>query len=127
MPKPVLTHTLLYARILYAILRGTFTILFASFLPKLTIPSADLTNKTAIITGANSGLGLETSRQLAALGATVYLACRTLSKGEEAAKSIRASTGNQNVHVLELDTASLDSVRAFAANWTEKGLSLIHI
>lgn len=74
------------------------------------IPS--MAGKTAIVTGASSGIGLATARLLAASGAQVVLAVRSLSKGEAAAAAISGST-----EVRELDLASLKSVRAFAAGW----------
>ena len=70
--------------------------------------------RTAIVTGANSGLGLEAARALAAAGAQVVLACRNTAKGEEAAESIRSRAAGASVIVEELDLASLDSVRACA-------------
>jgi NAD(P)-dependent dehydrogenase (short-subunit alcohol dehydrogenase family) len=70
--------------------------------------------RTAIVTGANSGLGLEAARALAAAGAQVVLACRDTAKGEEAAKSIRSRAAGASVIVEPLDLASLDSVRACA-------------
>ena len=72
----------------------------------------DLTNQTAIVTGANSGVGLGVARALADAGALVVLAVRNLQKGEAAAASIGGRT-----EVRRLDLASLDSVRAFAAGW----------
>jgi NAD(P)-dependent dehydrogenase (short-subunit alcohol dehydrogenase family) len=72
----------------------------------------DQSGRLAIVTGANSGLGLVISRELARAGARVIMACRNVEKGEEAARSITAGS----VEVRELDLADLDSVRAFAAN-----------
>ncbi len=74
----------------------------------------DQTGRTAIITGANSGLGLVTATELARHGADVILAVRNTSAGETVAASIRAETRNATVSVRQLDLASLDSVRAFA-------------
>lgn len=95
------------------------TILIGRLLPKLKIPPADLTNKTAIITGANSGIGYSLALSLASQNATVYLACRNASKAHEAASSIIDATGisSTKIHVLSLDTSSLASVRAFASTW----------
>eukprot|EP00058_Branchiostoma_floridae_P026710 XP_002612201.1 hypothetical protein BRAFLDRAFT_115143 [Branchiostoma floridae] len=69
--------------------------------------------KTVIITGANTGIGKATARDMAERGARVILACRSLEKAEEAAKEIRSQTGNKNVVMHKLDLASLTSVRQF--------------
>ncbi|XP_038059217.1 retinol dehydrogenase 11-like [Patiria miniata] len=78
------------------------------------ISDADLTNKTVIVTGANSGIGWWTALDFAQRGARVILACRNLQKGEDAAKEIKTRTGNSEVVVRHLDLASLQSVREFA-------------
>jgi len=70
--------------------------------------------RTAVVTGANSGLGEETARELAAAGAQVVLACRDTAKGEKAAAAIREHTPGASVIVEPLDLASLASVRACA-------------
>ncbi|XP_066281819.1 retinol dehydrogenase 13-like [Branchiostoma lanceolatum] len=75
---------------------------------------ARMDGKTVIITGANTGIGKVTARDMAERGARVILACRSLEKAEEAAKEIRSQTGNENVVVQKLDLASLTSVREFA-------------
>ena len=72
----------------------------------------DLTGQTIIVTGASSGIGVETARALAASGARVILAVRDEEKGTRVAASLPGST-----EVRHLDLASLDSVRAFAAGW----------
>jgi len=69
----------------------------------------DLTGRTAVVTGANSGLGAETARALAHAGASVVLACRDVAKGE----SVAAELGDR-ARVRPLDLADLASVRAFA-------------
>lgn len=74
----------------------------------------DLTGKLAFVTGASGGLGEETARALAAHGAGVVMTARDMPKGEAAAEKIRASTGNANVRVTELELGSLESVRACA-------------
>ncbi len=71
-----------------------------------------MTGKTAILTGASSGIGLATARALAASGAHVVLAVRSTGRGQAAAATMPGST-----EVRELDLASLDSVRAFATGW----------
>src|SRR5581483_646742 len=72
----------------------------------------DQTSKTVIVTGANSGIGLATARTLAAAGARVVFAVRSIERGEAAAA---ATPGRAEVR--ELDPSRLDSVRAFAAGW----------
>jgi NAD(P)-dependent dehydrogenase (short-subunit alcohol dehydrogenase family) len=71
------------------------------------------TGRTVVVTGANSGLGLVTARELARAGAHVTLAVRDVARGEQAAASIEGQ-----VTVRRLDLADLESVRAFAAAWT---------
>src|SRR5262245_49031717 len=74
----------------------------------------DLTGRTAIVTGANTGLGLETARALAEHGATVVLAVRNVEKGEGALASIRARRKDARVSLHALDLTSLASVRRAA-------------
>ena len=73
----------------------------------------DLTGKTIVVTGANSGIGLEASRVFAAKGAHVVLAVRDEAKGHRAAATLEGST-----EVLPLDLADLSSVRSFAERWS---------
>ena len=72
------------------------------------------TGRTAVITGANTGLGYETAAALAAKGAHVVLAVRNLEKGKEAARGIEQATPDAQVQLQELDLTSLDSIRAAA-------------
>ncbi len=74
----------------------------------------DQHGKIAVITGANSGIGLEAAKQLARKGAHVILACRSLERGEEALAEVRAQGDQIKAEVRELDLADLSSVRAFA-------------
>ncbi|WP_136716827.1 oxidoreductase [Halorientalis salina] len=74
----------------------------------------DLSGKTVIVTGANSGLGFEGAKQFAASGATVVLACRSPDRGEEAAEEIRRSVYDATLDVRKLDLADLSSVESFA-------------
>jgi NAD(P)-dependent dehydrogenase (short-subunit alcohol dehydrogenase family) len=74
----------------------------------------DQTGRVAIVTGANSGLGLDTATVLADKGAHVVLAVRNLDKGNQAADRIRAKNANAVVSLQELDLTSLDSVRKAA-------------
>lgn len=79
--------------------------------------SVDLSGRRAIVTGASSGIGIETARALAATGAEVMLAVRDTAAGERTAADIRGTTGNQAIRVGKLDLADLDSVREFVAAW----------
>ena len=74
----------------------------------------DQSGRLAVVTGANSGLGLVTARELARKGAHVVLACRNQAKGEKARRAIEMRAPTAHVEVAELDLASLDYVRAFA-------------
>lgn len=74
----------------------------------------DLVGRTAIVTGANAGLGLETATQLAAHGAHVILACRDKTKAETAAAQIRSGVPDAALEVAELDLASRKSIDTFA-------------
>lgn len=90
------------------------------------VKGMDLTGKTAIVTGASSGLGVETARALASVGARVILPVRSPEKGEEAAANIRASTGNRQVETAAMDLADWASVRAFTDAFAKSG-SPLHI
>ena len=80
----------------------------------------DLTGRTALVTGANSGIGLVEARVLAQHGADVVLAVRRPEAGEEAAERIRRTGAPGRVVVEELDLASLESVRALADRLGER-------
>lgn len=79
------------------------------------IPS--MQDKIAIVTGANSGIGYETTRALAQHGATVVMACRNMEKAERAAEQIRALNPRGNVVVMQLDLADLASVHSFTESF----------
>jgi NAD(P)-dependent dehydrogenase (short-subunit alcohol dehydrogenase family) len=72
----------------------------------------NLTGKTVIVTGANSGIGLVAAREFAHAGARVILAVRNVEKGKKAAESITRAT-----EVRELDVSRLASIHQFAARW----------
>ncbi|GAB1527243.1 hypothetical protein RhiTH_010418 [Rhizoctonia solani] len=107
--------------------RMKFNHFVALLFPKITVPVVDLSNKLVVITGANSGIGLEAARALAGMGARVILACRSQSKGEEAKKQIIESTGNLNVELEILDCGSFTSVRAFLDRWKKRELRQVDI
>jgi len=90
---------------------------FASTAEEVT-EGIDLHGKVAIVTGASSGIGIETARVLALRGADVTLAVRNLAAGTGIAEDIRATTGSTTVRAAELDVSDLSSVRAFVANWS---------
>ncbi|HEY1833003.1 MAG TPA: oxidoreductase [Solirubrobacteraceae bacterium] len=75
----------------------------------------DQSGRTAIVTGANSGLGLVTARELARRGAHVVMACRNTTKGAEAIKRIQAEIPSAKLELLPLDLGDLSSVESFAA------------
>ena len=80
----------------------------------------DQHGKVAVITGANSGLGFEASRELARKGATVVMAARSMEKGQAAVDRITAEIPGAAIELRQLDLGSLDSVRAFAAQVREE-------
>ncbi|SDN26755.1 SDR family NAD(P)-dependent oxidoreductase [Streptomyces wuyuanensis] len=81
------------------------------------IEGVDLSGRRAVVTGANSGIGVETARALAAGGAEVTLAVRRPEAGERVAADLRKATGNEAIRVARLDVADLESVRAFTVAW----------
>lgn len=88
----------------------------------------DLTGRTAIVTGGNSGLGLETVREIARHGGLVTMAVRDEAKGTAAAEAVLAGVSGASIEVRRLDLADLASVREFAAAWSEAhpdGLDLL--
>lgn len=70
--------------------------------------------KVVIITGANTGIGKETAIDLARRGGKIYIACRDLKRGGDALIDIRKESKSEDVHFLQLDLSSLDSVREFS-------------
>jgi NAD(P)-dependent dehydrogenase (short-subunit alcohol dehydrogenase family) len=79
----------------------------------------DLSGRTAVVTGANSGIGWHTARELAAHGARVVLACRDVERGKQAADRIRGLVPAAELDVAELNLSCMASVRAFGAHWSE--------
>ena len=79
----------------------------------------DARGKIAIVTGSNTGIGLETAKALAEGGATVIMACRSIERARDAAARVRAS-GTAGVDVMALDLSDATSVRAFAKAFGEK-------
>lgn len=88
------------------------------------LTGVDLSGRRAVVTGATSGIGVETARALAAAGATVVLGARRLDAGRRIAAEIRESTGNDAVVPELLDVADLVSVRDFVAR---SGVEPVHM
>ena len=98
-------------------------------MPRLTTPfgfesttdevfrGVDLTGKRSVVTGATSGLGVETARALAAAGAEVVLGVRRLDAGRRVAEELRKTTGNNAIEAAPLDLSDIASVSAFARAW----------
>jgi NAD(P)-dependent dehydrogenase (short-subunit alcohol dehydrogenase family) len=80
--------------------------------------------KTALVTGANSGIGYQAALELARHGAHVLLGCRNAAKGKAALARLLAEAPGASAEVVELDMASLESIRAFAAAFALRGVKL---
>ncbi|MCB9135199.1 MAG: SDR family NAD(P)-dependent oxidoreductase [Anaerolineales bacterium] len=74
----------------------------------------NLTNKTIIVTGANSGIGKAAAVQLAQLGANVIMACRSLERGQKALEEVRKASESNTVELMQVDMSSQKSICAFA-------------
>ena len=81
------------------------------------IKDVNLDGKRALITGAASGIGIETARALALAGADVTIAVRNVEAGQKVAADLVAASGNPNIHVMALDLSDLASVEALARAW----------
>src|SRR3954451_21089946 len=87
-------------------------------MPRSTWSEADIPDqrgRTALVTGANSGIGFEAARSLAAKGARVLLGCRDAERGAEAVERINALHRDAAVELIDLDLADLGSVATAAA------------
>jgi NAD(P)-dependent dehydrogenase (short-subunit alcohol dehydrogenase family) len=82
------------------------------------VAGLDLSTQRVVVTGAASGIGVETARALAIGGAEVTLAIRDLKSGERVAGEIASGTGNDRVRAAWLDLTDHDSIRSFAASWS---------
>ncbi len=85
----------------------------------------DLSGKQVIVTGANTGIGLQTARALASIGAAVTLACRNMEAAAAACESIRRQHPQATVAAMHLDLGDLDSVAAFARAFSPDTLDLL--
>ncbi|XP_052133752.1 short-chain dehydrogenase TIC 32, chloroplastic-like isoform X1 [Oryza glaberrima] len=84
----------------------------------------DARGLVAVITGASSGIGLETARVMALRGVRVVMAVRNVAAGHRASEAIRAEIPGAGIHVLEMDLSSMDSVRRFATEFEALNLPL---
>ncbi|XP_063811973.1 dehydrogenase/reductase SDR family member 13 [Pseudophryne corroboree] len=93
---------------------GLYVLIYYNFIKGRQCKSdATLKGKTVIVTGANVGIGKMTALDMAKRGARVILACRVKETGEAAAYDIRTISGNNQVLFMQLNLASLDSIRSF--------------
>jgi NAD(P)-dependent dehydrogenase (short-subunit alcohol dehydrogenase family) len=83
-------------------------------------PLSRLDGKVAVVTGASDGIGVETARYLADLGATLVLPVRNMEKAAAVRDDLARTTGSDRIELMPMDLASLASVRAFAAALREK-------
>jgi NAD(P)-dependent dehydrogenase (short-subunit alcohol dehydrogenase family) len=87
----------------------------------LALAVPDLSGRLAVVTGANSGLGLGLTRRLAAAGADVVMAIRNKAKGEAAIEQIRVDVPHAKVRIRHLDLSSLKSVAALGQELVDEG------
>jgi len=80
----------------------------------------DLTGKTIIVTGGNSGLGFVSARTFAEKGAQVIIACRSANRGDVTKKQIEKACPTANVHVMEIDLMDLESIKDFTTRFKQK-------
>ncbi|XP_075413363.1 retinol dehydrogenase 11-like [Tenrec ecaudatus] len=92
----------------------------------LQLCSTNLTGKTAVVTGANSGIGKFVSQELACRGARVILVCRNREQGEQVLAEIQAASGNNHLLLGLADLSSLASIRSFV-RWLLQEVSEIHL
>jgi len=80
----------------------------------------DLTQKTIIVTGANSGIGKAAAIQLAQLGANVIMACRSTQRGAQALEDVRKASGSDKLELMQVDLASQASIRQFVTEFKQR-------
>jgi NAD(P)-dependent dehydrogenase (short-subunit alcohol dehydrogenase family) len=97
---------------------------------RLSYPSVDLSGRVAVVTGGNGGIGYETAKALAVMGAHTIIACRSRERAEEAIERMRREIGSESggrevrLEFMHLDLASLSSAKQFAVSFLEKNLPL---
>ncbi|XP_038585681.1 dehydrogenase/reductase SDR family member 13-like [Micropterus salmoides] len=118
----------MYLLLLVGVVLGAYIILTQTLFKRSKCKgNAAMAGKTVIITGGNTGIGKATALHLARKGARVILACRNRDKAEAAIRDIQQDTGSTDVLYMQLDLASLKSVRCFAKTFlkTESRLDLL--
>ena len=100
--------------IVYIIMFSAIALLFRRFVqgPMCNL-TRDLTDQVAIVTGCNTGIGADTVRRLAELGATVILACRSKERTEPILKELTSKYGELRIRFIPLDLSDLESVQTF--------------
>jgi NAD(P)-dependent dehydrogenase (short-subunit alcohol dehydrogenase family) len=83
-----------------------------------------LSGRVALVTGANTGIGRVTARELARQGAHVFIACRSAERAAPALAAIRAASGSDSIELLSLDLGDFDSVRRCAQTFLARELPL---
>ncbi|XP_008293503.1 retinol dehydrogenase 12-like [Stegastes partitus] len=85
-----------------------------SFFRRAWSSAEKLDGKTVLITGANTGIGKETAKDLAKRGAKIIIACRDMEKGQQALKEIKEYSGSDDLKCMKLDLSDTKSIREFA-------------
>ena len=88
------------------------------------IEGHDLTGYNVIVTGGNSGIGVETVRALAKAGATCFMTSRSVEKAQSVLEDIVKTTGNSKVYIEQLELDSLDNVNSFVQRFLAKNIPL---
>nr|XP_026496871.1 retinol dehydrogenase 14-like [Vanessa tameamea] len=101
--------------------------IYQKFTCRVCQSSVHMVGKVVLITGGNSGIGLETAKNLADRGARIIIACRSVKRAQEAKEEIIKTTGNKDIEYRRLDLASFRSIREFCENIlkTEKRLDVL--
>ena len=84
---------------------------------QIIIETFNVLGKVVIITGANTGIGKETAIDLAKRGGKIYMACRDINRGEAALQEVRELSGSKSVFYMQLDLASMESIRHFSQKY----------
>lgn len=89
-----------------------------------SVTSRDLKGRSAMVTGANQGIGLQVSLDLASRGSTLYMVCRNEARGQEAVEKVKKESGNNDIHLRLCDISSLASISKLAKEFEASGKPL---